>query len=266
MRLLREKWAMESYDKCIKDVNNLSNWFLKVKDVGFKVPDTVVVPLSFDRFRWLSSDNYTEDEIELFTKELKEYLKGVGFDVNRCLFIKTGVYSNKFNFKNCKLEDINKIGNNFVNIFCDGVNKGFISSELVVRGYISAKNERPKIWNGMPLNTEFRVYYDFNQKEVLGVFNCWDRETMGSFLNPVCRYLPDEIIESNKIDYDSFKSVVDGIEIEFDMLKNDLIDSINANMSKVEGLEGVWSIDFMFVDGDMYLIDMSLDSGKVKEI
>ena len=50
------------------------------------------------------------------------------------------------------------------------------------------------------------------------------------------------------------------------MLKNDLIDSINANMSKVEGLEGVWSIDFMFVDGDMYLIDMSLDSGKVKEI
>ena len=75
MRLLREKWAIESYDKCIKDVNNLSNWFLKIKDVGFKVPDTVVVPLSFDRFRWLSSDNYTEDEIELFTKELKEYLK-----------------------------------------------------------------------------------------------------------------------------------------------------------------------------------------------
>lgn len=262
MNLLMGKWVREGYDKGLVNVNNVSNWFPKVKDVGFKVPDTVVVPLSFDRFKWLSYNNCTEGEIEIFTKELKEYLNDVGFDINRLLFLKTGVYSAKYNFNWCRLEDINKIGANFVNIFSDGVNKGFISSELVVREYIKSKNERPKIYNGMPLNTEFRVYYDFDKKEILGVFNYWDKDTMNVSLNIVGKHLPSDIIESKKEEYATFKSMINILDIEFDELKNSLIGFVNNNMSKVVGLEGIWSIDFMCVDGAMYLIDMSLDSIK----
>ena len=65
-------------------------------------------------------------------------------------------------------------------------------------------------------------------------------------------------MESKKADYNTFKSIIDVIESEFNELKDDLIESANIKLSKVEGLDGIWSVDFMYIDGDMYLIDMAL--------
>lgn len=262
MKELREKWAIEGYERGKSDVHNLSYWLPKIKDVGFKVPDTIVIPLTFERYKWLCSDDYSDDAILSFTEELKEYLSLCGFNLDRKLFLKTGVYSNKFNFEDCVLEgikDIDAIGTKFLNIFYDSMLVGAgKNSELVVREYISAKEERPKIYNGMPLNTEFRLFYDFDNKKVLGVFNYWDRATMEDALNMEGRPCPEKILESKKADYNTFKSIIDVIESEFNELKDDLIESANIKLSKVEGLDGIWSVDFMYIDGDMYLIDMAL--------
>lgn len=259
MKELREKWAIEDYEMGKSDINSLSYWFPKIKDVGFKVPDTIVIPLTYERYKWLCSDNYSDDAILSFTEELKDYLSLCDFNLDRKLFLKTGVYSNKFNFESCILGDIDTIGIKFLNIFYDSmlVGKGK-NSELVVREYISAKEERPKIYNGMPLNTEFRLFYDFDNKKVLGVFNYWDRATMEDVLNMEGRHCLKELLEYKKSDYTTFKSIIDVIESEFNELKDDLIESANIKLSKVDGLDGIWSVDFMYVDGDMYLIDMAL--------
>lgn len=257
---LRGTWATDVYEKSTSGIHNLSYWYPKVKDIGYSVPDTVVMPLSFDRFRWLSEDYpYKEEDIASFTEEIKVYLKKVGFNTNRPLFIKTGIYSGEFTFEWCKVDNIDDIGDKFANIYYDsmavGAGKG---SELVVREYIKAEEERLKIYKGLPLNTEFRVFYDFNTKRVLGIFNYWDTTVMLDSLNPKNRGVIDEEQASISLsDYTDFKESVDVLESEYARLRDGLILSVEENMCDV-ALDDKWSIDFMYVDGEMYLIDMAL--------
>lgn len=65
---------------------------------------------------------------------------------------------------------------------------------LVLRKFINANYKRNSIYNEIPLNTEFRIFYDFENNKVLGIYNYWDTETMPDNL-----YNQDDLIVCKRI-------------------------------------------------------------------
>lgn len=248
-----------AFERAKNDINNMSYWLPKVLHCGIKNPKTTIIPLTLSQFEWFVSDNYSEEAIA----EMGAYLKGIieeYFDTSKPLFLKTGRFSNKFDFESCKLTDAEKVGEKFLEIFyasmvCGAGN----NSELVVREFIGSKEEIPTIYNGMALNTEFRAFYDFNQKKCLGVFNYWDTETMMNGLARNVEFAYDKnAIEQALIELESFKNYAPVLEKQFEDNKDNVKDLVEKHLVNVAGLEGIWSIDLMLVDGEYYLIDMAV--------
>lgn len=95
----------------------------------------------------------------------------------------------------------------------------------------------------MPLRTEFRVFYDFDNRNVLGVSNYWHPDVMNVHLKGEDRltYLEEE----SKIVFD------------FNLYKHKVMAEVRAFMEGVSGLSGKWSIDIMMDGQDFWLIDMA---------
>lgn len=231
-----------------KDINNLSYWFPKIKNCGIKVPDTIIIPLSFKQFCWLTSDHYEDNKIKEFSNQIKKCIGKTQFKDTKKLFMKTGTFSNKFDFSaSCKVEDMDKIGEQFLNMYYASMCVGDgCSTEIIIREFIESEQGKATIYNGMPLNTEFRVFYDFDNKKVLEIFNYWDRETMNKSL----------IQMRNKDDANTFIKNIDEIEKDFKERRGKVIDLISKHMREIE-LTGQWSIDIMKANGEFYLIDMA---------
>lgn len=247
-----EEMLAEEMEKNAKNKNNLSYWFDKIKDCGFKVPETHIIPIDLELFKWLTSDKYSKDNVEKFGNFIVAELNKVNFDTNRTLFVKTGLYSDKFTFKHCKVDDIINIGKNMLDVYYNGMIVGaHATNEFVVREYIASANPRKTIYDGMPLNTEFRVFYDFDSKEVLAIFNYWDRSDVQDSLKRHARS------EHGVQELSNFMETIDEIEAEFKAGKAEVSRLVGERMSNVD-LEGKWSIDIMLVDGEYYLIDMAL--------
>jgi len=225
--------------------NNISNWLPKIEGLGFNIPETVIIPLTVDNLDWLFSDNYKNEDIAKFTSEILEKIKETGFNTERELFIKTGNFSNKFNFKTCHLKDISQIGRQFFDVFHGGLCVGCDPSpEIAIREFIHTKYDRESIYSGMKLNTEFRAFYDFDNDKLLEIFNYWDRETMTTHL-----YDPSEKA--------AFLKSIDAIEQDFNALKPRLKAEIESKI-KNNGFLGIWSIDFMWDGEKFWLIDMAI--------
>ncbi|QUH21763.1 hypothetical protein [Alkaliphilus sp. B6464] len=247
-----EKLNKERYEKNSKNKNNLSYWFSMIKDCGFKVPETHIIPINFELFKWLTSDNYSDEMIDRFNDFIISELKKNNFNTERTLFLKTGTFSDKFTFKNCKLTDINRIGYQFLQIFYSGILVGANNTnELVVREFIKSDPHIKTIYDGMPLNTEFRVFYDFDKDEVMGVFNYWDRKTMIDSLGEYA------ISEKKVEEFKNFRDTIPVIEKEFEDCKDFVVKEVEEKMKNVD-LNGQWSIDLMKIGNDFYLIDMAM--------
>lgn len=242
-----EALKRERFEQNSKNPNNLSFWFDKIKDCGFKIPETHIIPMTFEMFKWLISDKYTEEAIVDFRNNIINSLRVNDFNTERTLFLKTGTFSDKFDFYNCKLTDLQQIGHQFLNIYYTSMILGADNTnELIVREFVSAKKERKTIYRGMPLNTEFRVFYDFDKKKILGSFNYWDKDTM---VKGLIGYPVEEI--------QNFIEVIPTIEQEFKDYKDKLSIEVLEKLKNID-LKGKWSIDFMLIDGEFYLIDMAL--------
>lgn len=253
-----EKIAKDQYEDNPNNLNNLSYWFPKIKNCGFKVPDTCIINLPFKTWRWLRSDNYTQEKIKEFSDWIINYLRKENFDIDRNLFLKTGLYSDKFQFNNCKLTDINNIGEQFLNIFYQGMIVGADrTNEIVIREFIKSSPDKLTIYRGMPLNTEFRVFYDFDNKKILGVFNYWNKNVMLSSFNTDRTHYCEETLNEIKKDKKNFIKMICIIEKEFSEYEEFVKTEVIKNMSNVN-MKGKWSIDIMKVEDQFYLIDMAL--------
>lgn len=243
----------DRYEESKSNKNNMSYWLPKVLGCGIKSPDTVIIPLNFSQYKWFGSDNYNEESIKAMGEYLKGFLNQIDFDTNRDLFIKTGNFSNKFDFSTCKVTNLDNLGQQFLDIYYTAMMVGAgNNSELVVREYIKNDIEKSTIYNGMPLNTEFRVFYNFDTNEVLGTFNYWDTKVVSDNLKSKMRY-DKEAVE----DYKNFTTASLEIEKEFEELKDKATSLVRDCMLEVD-LQGAWSIDLMYVNGEFYLIDMAL--------
>src|SRR5699024_5736815 len=177
-----EMMHKDKYNQYKDTPENMSYWYPKIiqskNNSQLKVPITKIIPLTFEWWVWLNSGNYTDDK----KIEFKNYLLDeIGnFENGKKLFLKTGVFSNKFVFKWTECDKYRtNIHQQFLDIFYSAILLGAnMTSELVVREFIESKENVPKIYEGMPLHTEFRVFYDFDNRDIVGISNYWNPDVM----------------------------------------------------------------------------------------
>lgn len=238
------KFKKEQYDEKLKSPNNFSYWYPKIKDCGILVPESIIMPISFYWYVWLESDDYQPDKVQEFNEIILKFLKENNFNTNRKLFIKNNSFSNKFVFNTCCVEDIEDIGLKFINVnygsLIVGAGNG---TELVVREFIENSEKIPTIYEGMPLNVEFRIFYDFDTNTFIDIFNYWDKDTMENSLH-------------DTLDRQTYSSYSETLEKQFEETKG-LIEELAVKHLKDIDLKGIWSVDFMYVNNKVYLIDMA---------
>ena len=237
-----EKIVKDRFENSLKNVNELSFWYPKIEVIGFKTPMTLIKKLTFEEFKWLGSDSYSPEKIEEFNQNLNIFLDENHWDKTKDLFVKSGLCSNKFVFKfpYVKAEEIKeKLGEHALNVYYGGMCGELYSTEIVFREFLHT-NVKEKIYIGMPLNEEYRVFYDFDKKQIIGIFNYWDPESMKKGL-----YGEDLI---------TFSRYENVINERFERNKERVLMECKNNLPKAD-LTGRWSIDFMMVEDELYLID-----------
>ena len=234
-----------------------SNWYSHIKDFGkFRHADII----SNQVFSYSEVQTMQETDIiskvnwERFNEILKPTLDLM--KPNRVYNIKNGAFSNKFDFSTCAVtkEDLAKklwLINYNSTMFDTG---GY--TELVVRDYIPCDRYKiPTIYNGMPLREEIRVFYNLDTKQIEYIVDYWDYD----YCEPNLHSKSDKIVFNwfhNK--YGDRKDKHKNI---FRIIENQIRKDINT-LKFDSGLNGIWSIDFMYVnDMDEYegiwLIDMA---------
>jgi len=228
--------------------NNLSFWFPKVKHCGFRVPKTVIVPIPDELVGAFFMEEDTDaDAIRSFVHEsVMPALK----QIDGLPFIKNGTFSNKFEFGDCCPHDaeeetifrsIRDIQYESLCLDTDG------ACEIVLRERIPSPENAPRIYGGMPLNTELRVFYDFTAHKALYVNNYWDED--------YCR----ESISRSEKDAVEYDRAYDGILKKYKEVAGGILDECEKRLRSVEGLKGIWSVDFLVdSEGAVWLIDMAL--------
>ncbi len=246
----KEARRKRAFDMTKDNPENMSYWFPKIeasttrKASILQVPETKVVQLDFPTWEWLTSDNYTEEAISSFNELLLEQLSG--FLDGKKLFMKSGVFSDKFVFYKTIInaDRTTNIGHNFLDIYYNSMILGASNtSEVVFREFIESKESVGHIYRGMPLQTEFRVFYNFDEKKAVGVANYWYPELMEKALR--------------NEDLSTYQDSKDKIISEYENEKEYLIKQVEIFMDGCEGLSGSWSIDVMKNEDDYWIIDMA---------
>lgn len=165
------------------------------------------------------------------------------------IFVKNARFSNKFQARRCcnlyGLEGLAEaIANiNYGALCCDA---GGLD-EIVVREFIeSAQRITPCIYEGLPLRSEFRVFYDFDKGRPVFTANYWDFDYVFPHL------------------YDATDRII--FEHERDRLDRTFRDNwarvqamVDTAMKRVTGLTGQWAVDILMDEWDnLWLIDMAI--------
>lgn len=231
--------------------NAISYWYPKTK-VFFRTPYTEIIQMPWEIWDELSRIEECKLSDEDLTKWVKDalYRKYGGTISDNDRFMKLGSFSGKFNFENCFVRrgEFDQIGKKLKNIVYDCLLVGYeFIPEVAIRYFIETSYDRPSIYNGMKLNTEFRVFVNFDMKEVMGVVNYWDYDTM-------MKGIYDET------DRKTFQSVGRDIEKDFNFRKGDLEQLVDCklHLKNSPKLTGIWSMDFLWDGKNFILIDMAL--------
>ena len=238
-----EKLEQIGFEHSLSKENDLEYWFPKIENMGFKTPKTIITPFFDKEVELIKSYKWNELNKRAIIERIKYHSEG--FDLKKDMFIRLGIFSDKFNFEACHIKNIDELPNKLMTIFDDLMFRLEWEKHinLVLREFITTNYNRETIYNGLPLNTEFRVFYDFTDKEILGIYNYWDVDDMLDHLK-------------DKDDLMKFAKEAKIIEDEFKKLSPLLEEQVNTKMAKVN-LRGKWSIDFMYDGSRFVLIDMA---------
>lgn len=278
-----EKLRLERYAEKLETPENFSNWFPSLKksidstETSFLYPESKYATLPIEWTDWLSNDKYTPEKIDDFTDYLIDLLDLVE---GKTYFLKTGVFSNKFDFKTTKVTNIHTIGKQYLDMFYASMLLGADSTnEIVIREYIETVEELKTIYSGMPLRTEYRVFVDLKGKdsEIIGVVNYWHplemrkmRTNLSNLWDMDEKDLKEVLKEFKRVhNSDNRKSLETEMDIvnyllaEKKMTKtfNEHKDYVSENILKIaknmatDKIYGEWSIDVMQNGQEFYVID-----------
>lgn len=229
----------------------------------FKVPDTKIlcVPITMLQLTRLGFETLNPVTKEIVNRYCKKVFH---LDEHGDYFIKTGTYSSKYEFRNAHIhepKEVNEMGEYFLllnHLTCSMAaptnNRSFYgantTNEWVVREYIKDKESNPTIYNGLPLHTEYRVFVDFDTKEILGVSPYWRSDVMKNKFKEVSS--PQE-----RHDYVVYLMHEDVLNKRYNESVQTVLNELKKVIPHVE-LSGQWSIDVMRNGDDYYIIDMAL--------
>lgn len=234
--------------KCLQeDPNNLSFWYPKVKDCGFRTPRTTVIQLPEKAILALFQDEENDREV------IREFVISSVMPVIEAFdgkpFIKNGTFSDKYDFGLCcpdktdadsLTENIMRMGMDALCLDANGI------SEIVVRERIPAPEGSRTIYGGMPLRPEFRVFYDFSRGQLLYMENYWNWD--------YCH----EAVARNEHDRKVFFDHYGVIWRSYKESAMRLYMTAEDRLRNITGLEGIWSVDFLLDgNGEFWLIDMA---------
>lgn len=223
--------------------NDFSYWYPKTANIGFKTPKTIITKFTNEEIKLIKTGKWTNLDEKDLLKRIEQ--QAYTIDLNQEMFIRLGNSSNKFNFDSCHISNIYELYKKLMIMLDDMVFKleWQQNIELILREYIKTNYQRSTIYNGMPLNTEFRVFYDFDENIILGIFNYWDTNTMLDNLY-------------NEQDLINFASEAKEIESDFNNLYPYLKEEAKEKLP-IANLRGKWSVDFLYDGRNFVLIDMA---------
>lgn len=258
------------YETLSCNMNSMGYWFPKIHSMNrdseaFKIPNTTIMKVPMPVLQ-LSRLEYSL--INPVTKKIMNDFVHRAFllEDDKTYFVKTGTFSNKFDFRNCKVSgsEVKELGEYLLyDSYCasqmasplniPSIVGPALTNEWVVREFIEDPDDNPTIYKGLPLRTEFRVFVDFDTNRVLSVVNYWDEKTM---LN---RF--EEKRDNHDVhDLITFKANLSRLNTRFEKYKDivrektmTLLESKSQNR-----LTGQWSMDVMLSGNDFYIIDMAL--------
>lgn len=244
------KRRQEAFVASNENPENMSYWLPKIlnsttkQETNLKIPETLVVRLDQEMWDWLRNDKYSPEGIQKFTDFVVDKMDN--FREGQTLFMKSGIFSNKFDFHQTVVEDRSKIGKQFLDMFYTSMLVGADNTnEVVLREMIPNKDNHPTIYKGMPLHTEFRVFFDFDTYEVVGVSNYWHPEYMEKEKN----------LEEQ--DLTIYQQEKERILSEFDANKLQVVENVSLFMKGCNELSGKWSVDILKTADEFWLIDMA---------
>lgn len=163
-----EELSKKHYKEDREYPENFSNWYPHILDFGqFKTAKVI----SNQIFTWEETEimretdnisNVNWNKINLVLKPTLDKMNN-----SKLYSIKNGCFSNKFDFSTCITDKDHLAENlwklNYVSSMYD--TGGY--TELVVRELIPYNRQvTPTIYNGMPLRTELRVFYNIDKKKI----------------------------------------------------------------------------------------------------
>ena len=241
-----------------ESLNDFSFWYPKVMNCGIRMPATYFKKLpagdeadekTLRLYQAFYHDHPDDDEIikEWVEKSVLPDLEY--YHLNGRIFVKNGRFSNKFDANNsCILVGTHRLAEAISNInyqaLCCGADG---IDEIVVRQFIPHDMATtPCIYNGLPLRSEFRVFYDFDKKKAIFTANYWEYD----YVRPHLYEATDKII---------FDHEWKRLEINFASNKIAVEKMVEAAMKNVSGLEGQWSVDILMDEKcQFWLIDMAV--------
>lgn len=261
-----------TYEMIGMNPNSMGYWLpslieATIKHNFFKIPKTTIikVPISVLQLTRLDYSSLTRTTLDIVDKFCQ---KVFNLDENEDYFIKTGTYSSKYDFRNARVYDskeIRELGEYLLFIhyqacqMASSLNNCCIygvstTNEWVVREFIKDKENNPCIYKGLPLHTEYRVFVDFDTKQVLGVNPYWDPNVMKQrFGNEDDSDKPDMTH-----DYIIYTMHEDILMKRYNENVDKVIENIQFLLNDIECLCGQWSIDIMQNGEDFWIIDMAL--------
>lgn len=178
-------------------------------------------------------------------------------------FIKTGTFSNKFEFRNTRCREADEMGQYFHLLNNQAMALGAGDTvDLVVRRWIDASENTPEIYHGMPLRTELRAFVDLDSPKprVLGVTPYWHPQVMKNALKLA---LDQPGVGAGKNDYRTWSAHAAALEQGFNTHRPEVttrLEKLLPHLHK-QGLRGTWSIDILVDESDAqpcyWLIDMA---------
>ena len=238
----------------------------------FSIPDTTIVkvPMTMLQITRLDYMSHTRTTLDIVNRWAE---KAFELDRDKHYFIKTGTYSSKFDFRNAKITDpkeVSEIGEYLLFIHSDalsmahydlsGRNRPVVygvstTNEWVVREYIEDEDdEKFMIYHGLPLHTEYRVFVDFDTKEVFGVHPYWDPEVMKNRFGHAEDSGDPDMIH----DYITYTAQEPKLMARFEENKETVLSHIKAVLDRTEGMSGQWSLDIMQNGSKFWFIDAAI--------
>lgn len=246
-----EKVKQDCYKEDREYPENFSNWYKHIVDFGkFKHAEIISTQIfSYEETKIMSeTDIFEKVDFNKINNILLPTLNSM--EDGKLYSIKNGCFSNKFDFQTCaatKKDLAEKLW--LINYQSSMFGAGGYT-ELVVREFISyTDNKTPTIYNGMPLREEVRAFYNLDTKKIEYIVDYWDYDYCNEHLN-----LTDKIV------FDWFHNKTPGRNESHNLILENMKTIICERINTLkfdDELKGIWSIDFLLEDNQIYLIDMA---------